>query len=275
MIKQDDGVRRSTQLEREVGGPLFERTKRYVMLTPLGQELLGQALAVVESVDRLTVALRDSTAAPRGRLRIGSITPATVGLIPNILPSFREKFPYVELAMDAVALDEQIAALVERRIDVGLSRGPIDDDRILTVPIVREYYCVAVPAAHPLAAAPFVQLADLNGETLIWLRGGRGGVYNTGVLELLRANGVRHGASIEAADTEMNFALVASGAGLCIASTVICALRFENVVYRPLVPAYEVGSMILACRRDRRDVAAIASFIDHVVGLDLTFPPPQ
>jgi DNA-binding transcriptional LysR family regulator len=262
------------KLEREAGGPLFERTKRYVKLTPLGQDLTGEALAIVESVDRLTVRLRDASAMPRGRLRVGSITPATVGLVPRMLPTYRERFPLVDLVMDTVALDEQVSALVERRIDVGLLRGPISDDRILTLPIVREYYCVAVPAAHPLARAPFVRLADLDGETWVWLRGSRGGSYNTGALEMLHANGVRVGGSIEASDTEASFALVASNAGLCIASTVICGLQFEGVVYRALIPSIEIGTMILACRRDRRAVAVIDSFIDHVKTLDLTFAPP-
>lgn len=262
------------KLEREVGGPLFERTRRYVMLTPLGEELLGEALATVESADRLTVRLRDAAETPRGRLRVGSITPATVGIIPRVLPSYREHFPHVDVVLDAIALDEQIAALVERRIDVGLLRGPVNDDRILTVPIVREYYCIAVPVGHRFAREPFVRLADLEGETLIWLRGGRGGSFNAGALEMLRAEGVTIAGSIDAADTETNFALVASNTGLCIGSTVITALRFEGVVYRPLIPSYEVGTMILACRRDRRTVAVIASFIDHVTALDLTFPPP-
>jgi DNA-binding transcriptional LysR family regulator len=31
------------KLEHELGGPLFERTKRYVALTPLGQELFAEA----------------------------------------------------------------------------------------------------------------------------------------------------------------------------------------------------------------------------------------
>jgi DNA-binding transcriptional LysR family regulator len=262
------------KLEREAGGPLFERTKRYVMLTPLGRQLVDEALAIVESVDQLSIRLRDASATPRGRLRVGSITPATVGIIPRVLPTYQEHFPNVELVLDAIALDEQVAALVERRIDVGVLRGPLTDERILTVPIAREYYCVAVPAVHRLAQAPVVRLADLEGETLVWLRGGRGGSYNVGAREMLRAAGVQ-AVSIEAADTETSFALVASNTGLCIASTVICALQFRGVVYRPLEPAVEIGTMILACRRDRRDVAVIASFIDHVTALDLTYAVPK
>jgi DNA-binding transcriptional LysR family regulator len=261
------------KLEREVGGPLFERTKRYVVLTPLGRELVDEALVIVESVDRLTTRLRDASATPRGRLRVGSITPSTVGIVPRVLPSYQDQFPHVDLVVDAIALDEQVAALIERRIDIGIFRGPVTDDRLLTVPIAREYYCVSVPAAHPLARKPVVRLSDLNGETLIWLRGGRGGSYNVGAQEMLHAHRVQTTA-MDAADIETTFALVASNAGLCISSTVICSLQFAGVVYRPLEPTIEIGTMILACRRDRRMVAVIASFIDHITALDLMFAAP-
>jgi DNA-binding transcriptional LysR family regulator len=222
----------------------------------------------------LTTRLRDASATPRGRLRVGSITPSTVGIVPRVLPSYQEHFPGVELVVDAIALDEQVAALVERRIDVGILRGPVTDDRILTAPIAREYYCIAMPAAHPLADKPIVRFSDLDGETLIWLRGARGGSYNVGAQELLREHRVR-ATTMEAADIETSFALVASNAGLCVASTVICSMRFDGIVYRPLEPSTEVGSMILACRRDRRQVAVIASFIDHVTGLNLAFTAPD
>ncbi len=262
------------KLEREFGGPLFERTKRYVALTPLGHELLGEALAIVEAADRLTVRLRDTSATPRGRLRLGSIAPATIGLIPRILPAYRAQFPHVDLVIDAIALDEQVPALIERRIDVAILRGPVDDERIWTCPIVRESYCIAVPAKHLLARKTFVRLSDLSGVTLIWLRGGRGGSFNESASEMLRANGVRPAAAIEASDIETSFALVASDAGLSIGSTIVCALRFEGVVYRPLVPNCEIGTMILACRRDRRTVPLIASLVDHVTAMNLLFAPP-
>jgi DNA-binding transcriptional LysR family regulator len=262
------------KLEREVGGALFERTNRYVALTELGRELVDEAQAIIESVNRLSVRLRDTSATPRGRLRLGSIAPATIGLVPRIVPSYRDRFPDVELVPDTIALDEQVPALIERRIDVGILRGPIDDDRIWTAPIVREYYCVAVPVTHALASQPFVALAELNGSTLIWLRGARGGSFNEGALKMLREHGVRPGAAIEASEFESSYALVASDVGLSIGSTITRRFRFEGTVYRPLVPTLEIGTMTLACRRDRRMVPIIASLIDHVMALDLTFPPP-
>lgn len=252
----------------------FERTKRYVALTELGRELLDEALTIIESVDRVATRLRDQSTTPRGRLRVGSIAPATIGLIPRILPRYRERYPNVDLVLDTIALDEHVPALIERRIDVSIMRGPIANDRIWTTPIVREHYCIVVPETHTLASAAFVSLSDLKGVTLIWLRGGRGGSFNASAFELLDSHNIQPGAAIEASDLETSFALVASNAGLSLASTIISRLRFEGTVYRPLVPAIEIGTMVLACRRDRRMVPVIASMVDHITELDLTFTAP-
>jgi LysR family hca operon transcriptional activator len=122
------------KLEQELGSPLFERTKRYVALTALGQELFVEAQGIIETVDSLVVRMRDTSGVPSGRLRVGSIVPATVGVLPRILPSYRERFPLVDVSVTTVGLDEQVRALVQRRIDVGILRGPVRDARIHTAP---------------------------------------------------------------------------------------------------------------------------------------------
>ena len=35
-----------------------------------------------------------------------------------------------------------------------------------------------------------------------------------------------------------------------------------------------IGTMMLACRRDRRLVPIVRSFVEHVAGLKLVFAPP-
>jgi DNA-binding transcriptional LysR family regulator len=262
------------KLEHELGAPLFERTKRYVALTPLGQELFVEAQAIVEAADRLTVRMRDTSGNPRGRLRVGSIVPATVGVVPRILPSYRERFPLVEVALATVGLDEQVQALVERRIDIGILRGPVTDDRIHTEPTGTEFFCLSLPEDHELARQDKVMVRDLAKTTLIMLQADRGGSFNTDQLALLRRHRTRPKSMLEASDVAANFALIASGIGVTISSTVFCRLSFAGVVYRPLLPRTEIGSMMLACRRDRRSVPIVRSFLEHVAGLNLFFAPP-
>jgi DNA-binding transcriptional LysR family regulator len=262
------------RLEQELGGKLFERTKRYVALTPLGQDLLMEAQEVVEAADRLVVRLNDHSAAPRGRLRVGAIAPATIGVLPRVLPSFRERFPLVELSLATVGLDEQVRALLERRIDVGILRTPVADGRIHTVPVAVEFFCVSVPASSPLARRDTIAVRDLRGATLIVLQSERGGSYNQDIAALLARHRVRPGAVLHTSDVESVFAMVASGIGLTLSSTIVCGMSMAGLVYRGLAPETEIGTMILACRRDRQSVPMIRAFLDHVAQMRLVFRPP-
>jgi len=262
------------KLEQELGTPLFERTKRYVALTALGQELFVEAQGIIEAVDRLVVRMRDTSGVPSGRLRVGSIMPATIGVLPRILPSYRERFPLVDVSVTTVGLDEQVRALVERRIDVGILRSPVRDARIHTAPMAVEFFCVSLPEDHELARRSKVTVRDLGSTPLIMLQADRGGSFNTDVSALLRRHRTKPKALLEASDVAAVFALVASGVGVSISSTVFCGLSFARLVYRPLVPRTEIGTMMLACRRDRRLVPIVRSFVEHVAGLKLVFVPP-
>lgn len=257
------------QLERELGVVLFERTKRYVNLTAEGRLLAEQSRSIIDAVDNLGGIFCDANAEPRGHLRIGAITPATIGVIPRIVPAYRERFPSITLRVETVSLDEHVRALVERRIDVAIFRGPVVDERIEAIPFARECFCVVLPRDHRLAIRPAVSLGDLHGETIIMLDRARGGSYNIDVYTMLRDRATVQ--TIETSDVETTFALVASGLGISIASTIAYGSLVQGVVYRPIVPRTAIDSMVVACRRDRRSVPAIASFMELLTSLELTF----
>ncbi len=94
-------------LEDELKMTLFERTHRHVALTEAGRLLLPEARAIVERVDALST-LRDQSAKPHGPLRIASITASTVGVLPQVLPAYREKFPDVEVSVETWALEDDL-----------------------------------------------------------------------------------------------------------------------------------------------------------------------
>ncbi len=262
------------KLEQELGGPLFERTKRHVALTPLGQDLLAHARDIVEAVDSVVVRLRDTHEEPRGSLRVGAILPATLGVLPRLLPGYRRKFPAVDLSATTVGLDEQARALMERRIDVGILRGPLKESRIHASAIAEDFFCVSVPEGHPFARQRFVSVKDLRSATLILLQPDRSGSFYEDIGRLLRRHRVTPARTAYSSDVGATFALVASGVGVSLSSTVFCGVSFPGVVYRPLAPQTSIGTMLMACRRDRQAVPVIRSLFEHVAGLPLVFKPP-
>ena len=111
-------------LEREIGTPLFVRTKRSVALTPFGEQWLVHVRAALENVGALpgiARQLRDGTA---GRLAISFVSTADYSILPALVRRFASLFPNVEMSLTEATSDVQIAHLIEGKGHVGLVIPP-------------------------------------------------------------------------------------------------------------------------------------------------------
>jgi DNA-binding transcriptional LysR family regulator len=252
------------QLERELGVRLFDRNKRYVELTEEGRRALGEARAILDRVGTLGETMRHAAGMPSGPLRIGSIVASTIGVLPLLLPSYRDRFPLVSFTIETLPIDEQLRALVERRIDVAILRGPIHDARIASRAIGSEELFAALNPAHRLAGRRRVPIAELNGSHLITVQTERAGGFVTEMTRALAGYGVRFSEITETPDLETCIALVACGMGVSVVSSIARSFVLRNIVYRPLSPRTTIETLALAWRRDREDLPVIRSFIEHV-----------
>jgi DNA-binding transcriptional LysR family regulator len=257
-------------LERELKMTLFERTHRHVALTEAGRLLLPEARAIVQRVDALA-ALRETTAGPRGPLRIASISASTIGVLPRVLPAYREDFPDVDVSVETWTIEDELRALAERRVDVAFVRAPLTDARLEATLVAREQLCVALPSAHPLAARPKVPIRALKDYDIVGMRDEYTGGWNDQVNDVFRDLGVVARARYETRTLETMLGLVASNMGVAPCSAIVRHILVSGVTVRPLEPRRLLESLCLAWRRDRADLPVIRSFRDHVVKASLTF----
>jgi DNA-binding transcriptional LysR family regulator len=159
--------RRVHLLERELGAPLFDRTRGGVVLTDAGQAFLPHAEALLASMrDGI-----DAVAALRGGDR-GAVTLAVVGTLASTslterLRRFREAYPAIDLRM-RTALSSEVSALV-RRGDATLGlRYNVDPHPDLVSKTVHDEALVPVCSAHHrLARARRLDAKALAGERWI------------------------------------------------------------------------------------------------------------
>jgi DNA-binding transcriptional LysR family regulator len=135
-------------LEREIGAPLFVRTKRSVALTPLGEQWLTHVRTVLDAVNALpeiAKRLRDGTA---GHLAISFVSTADYSILPRLVRRYASLFPNVEISLTEATSDVQIATLVEGKGHVGLVIPPPNAafPKLLSyLPLVTEPLIAAVP----------------------------------------------------------------------------------------------------------------------------------
>src|SRR5258708_3571891 len=85
------------QLERALGVQLFERSRRHVLVTRAGEELLGRMRGVLRDADDVVDAAMRFTDPFAGTLRIGVIPTIAPYLVPAIAPVLRARYPRLRL----------------------------------------------------------------------------------------------------------------------------------------------------------------------------------
>lgn len=154
-------------LEREVGLPLFHREPRGVRLTEAGERLLPYARRVLGELERAQQALGALRELRTGRVALGLPPSATLSLLPEILETFRARYPALEVQIVEEMTDVLVEQLLDGRLDLALVSFPIDDQRLATRPLFQERLVLVVPPDHRLAQAERVDLAELAAEPWI------------------------------------------------------------------------------------------------------------
>lgn len=160
------------KLEDELGVTLFERTKRSVAITPIGEAIVAQArqlLGQATLIEETAKASRDPLSGP---LRLGMIPTICPYLTPTLLPSLRHGLPNV-----ALDLSEDMTEVLERRlldgeIDAAILATDVADRRLTDIRLFDEPFWIALPGDHALAVQDTVALKSIGPEELLVLEEG-------------------------------------------------------------------------------------------------------
>jgi DNA-binding transcriptional LysR family regulator len=154
-------------LEEQVGLPLFVRHPRGMELTEAGEALLEEARSLLGSSDRFEASVEELRRGRTASLRIGLPPGLPQAVLPDLLASLREKEPDAQIEVRELTTPEQLEALHEGSLDLGLVREPVDDNRLARRTLLVEPLGVSLPAGHPLADHPSLTLRQLQDELFV------------------------------------------------------------------------------------------------------------
>ncbi len=248
------------QLEKELGFPLLYRTKRFVELTDAGKVFLVEAKHVLAQVQEAKRAAQRAYRGEMGRLVVGYISSSTYDLLPMMLRVYRERFPEVEVALRELTTQEQVRALEEEYIHLGLLRLPISAPMV-NVEIVRQEPIVCVlPEDHPLARHEEVAVSLLADEPFVLQSSNRGGGYYVQLMKLCLASGFSPNVIQEVTEMHTIVSLVTAGMGVSLVPLSTRNLRSQGVVYRVLEGTTTLTEMAVAWLRNSRS-ALVTNFL--------------
>jgi DNA-binding transcriptional LysR family regulator len=258
-------------LERQLGGPLFERDRQQVRLTRMGAALLPHARRVLAAWGTAWEAAEQARSEQQATLVTGmSTSPGRGGLLPAIRSRFTAAHQDATVRLRQVGWDDTTAGLADGSSDVAFVWLPLPGpDRFRWVLVAEEPCLVALAQAHPLAGREVIDFAELLDEPFLALPEGAGPLR-----DFWLAIGSRGGRppriGAEIASTDETYEALADGQGIClVAEGNAPLLTLGGVVTRPvrgiprcrLALAWRAGDrrpLVRAYARACREAAAAA-----------------
>jgi DNA-binding transcriptional LysR family regulator len=248
-------------LERELGYPLFDRSRRPIELTAAGQALFEHSRSVFAAVDAALRDARRAGAGHSGRLSIGYPQSLAYSGLSGLLRAFRERSPEVAIEVREMPPGEQIEALKRGDLDVGFVRTPLHEPELASENIRNEKLVLALPVDHRLAIRERVALSAVAGEPFVFFPRARGPGFFDFLMGFCRDSGFSPHIVQEAPQIDV-LALVAAGFGLSILPDSVREFRRADIVLRPIIGS-PTTELRLAWRSGDTS-PAVARFIDTV-----------
>jgi DNA-binding transcriptional LysR family regulator len=243
-------------LEDELGARLLERDKRRVSLTQAGRQFLEQSRAILLAADQARTTARSAASGVVGQLTLGYTASSMFNtVLPQTIRAFRAVHPQVALSFQEMGSLDQLEALHQHRIDLGVLRKPDEGQAsgLLIEPWHSAPLVVAMAQDHRLAARRAVRVKELQADAFIMYPRDSGiGLYWQ-VMALCRAAGFRPEVAQQVRESSTIVGLVAAGVGVAIVPRDTRFIQLEGVVYKPLLDPAATSALHLAHRGDNHD----------------------
>ncbi len=261
-ITQPTLSRQLSQLEEEVGVKLFHRGAKKITLTNEGILLRRRAEEILSLVDRTERELIEQDELVEGTIVIGGGELAAMQVLPEIIETFRDKYPLVTFDIFTGNADLVKEQMEKGLIDIGVLLEPVDIEKFDFIRLKgKERWVVLMRPDDPLAEEEAVSAKDLENKPLILPR--RTNVKNE--LSHWLGDFFQEKQVLFTSNLATNSALMVQQ-GLAYSIVIEGSVPFwdkEKITYRPLSPELTASS-VLAWKKQQPFSMAATKFIGHM-----------
>ena len=231
------------KLEDELGGPLFERSRKGARLTDRGERFRPRAMEALRQLEQGRQELEDLSGLKGGKVSLGCLPTTGAFVLPPLLGAFRKGYPKIKVGLREDSSPGLRQALLDGEVDLaildeaGLGQG-LESARLMQEPLL-----LALPPRHPRAKAKGLTLSQLKDEPWVLMKAGHG---FRAIVDKIFANArVVPTVVFESDEIATVQALVASGLGLSLVPKMV---KRDGVAYVRVEGSEPTRSLALAWR---------------------------
>ncbi|MDD2055434.1 LysR substrate-binding domain-containing protein [Pseudomonas putida] len=213
-------------LEEGLGGRLFSRNTRNVALTPEGEALVPLARRLIADWENAEDELRQRFSLQRGRVTLAAMPSFAGNRLPEVLKTFRLRYPKVNVRVDDVINEQVLERVRERQVELGVAFEPPQSASLQFTPLYLDRFVAVVPRDSPLASQGSTDWQALLEQPFITLQ--RPSTVRVMLEEHLQAHGIQLPVELESHQLATVGRMVACGLGVS-AVPALCAGQMEEL----------------------------------------------
>ncbi len=204
------------KVEEELKIQIFDRTKKPIQLTDIGQKIVNQAKNIVNEADRMKDIVEQQKGFIGGEFRLGIIPTIMPTLLPMFLNTFIKKYPKVKLIIEELNTDEIIVKLKNGNLDAAIAATPLSEEKLKEIVLYYEPFVAYIPEKHRIADKKEIEVSDLNLDEILLLQDGH--CFRDGILNLCKNQDVAslNNFQIQSGSFETLIKLADEGLGLTL-----------------------------------------------------------
>jgi len=160
------------KLEDELSITIFNRKKKPIELTSIGEKIIQQAKLIVDESNRINDIVDQQKGFIGGEFKLGIIPTIMPTLLPFFLKNFLKKYPKVKLIIEELTTDQIIKKLGEGYLDVGIAATPLENEAIKERPLYYEPFVGFISNDHRLFNKEKISEEDLDIDDVLLLEDG-------------------------------------------------------------------------------------------------------
>lgn len=174
------------KIEEELSILIFDRSKKPIQLTDIGQKIVNQAKNIVNEAGRIQDIVEQQKGFIGGEFRLGIIPTIMPTLLPMFLNNFIKKYPKVKLIIEELNTEEIITRLNNGHLDAAIAATPLMEEKIKEIVLYFEPFVAYIPESHRDFQKEEIEVADLNLDEILLLQDGH--CFRDGILNLCKNN---------------------------------------------------------------------------------------
>jgi DNA-binding transcriptional LysR family regulator len=176
-------------LEKEFQTKLFQRSPKYLKITPTGEILYKRASQMISIYEQTRQDILDHHNSIKGELKIGASFTIGEYILPSLLHDLQKNYPELELHVVIGNTEEIVNCVKLFQVDVGLIEGQTNEKEVSVNAFMQDELFIVSSNNHELAHKKEVTISDLQDQRWVTRELGSGtGQY---LNHVIRSNGLR------------------------------------------------------------------------------------